>query len=814
MPSALTAALSRPLSSRTGIASPRLPSHVHARRSALLAAPLALSLALVGVVGTASPAQAAVPMSAVVLADVPQVASTVPTTVGSPCSAGNLPAVCGDPTSISYGNGVAKRLVSFTAGGLEYQTLPVALGETSTEVFRVDNANVTGQRENIFLARATVTTPYNQILNSDAGTQTMAEVFSSTVITSGSDNTFVNAGALNQNNVERISFLRTSPLTSSSPDRVGLTLLERGGNDTVKVAAVLAVDGSGAPTSWGPLTSIPTSAWGPVIANVPSTVFRKDPVDTTYRPTDRTGAQALSGMYISFAELGVTAGTPVFGVSLLPSDATTAAVTPATAITTSPESGGNGIDLIGGVFVSAVPPVAVDDSSTGLQGAAQTLQIVATPGDSLFPVDFSKTTLLAPTGGSVDASGTVVSVPGVGTYTLDRDTNTVVFQPVPTFVGAAPVVPYRVVDSQGASDVATLSPVVTPVAQPDTTTGPQGAVQTIDVGANDTVPGFTPDRSTVTLVDPTGAPVATVAIPGQGTYSLDGDSGNLLFTPESGFVGTASPAPYQVRDAAGTTVQSTYTATVTPAVPTASPDTSSGVQGAPQSIDPLANDTPGTPAVPLDPATLTLLDGAGAPAASVTVAGGVYTVASGRLVFTPDADFVGTAPPVTYRVADVNGATTTSTYTPTVTPTPTEVAVITETGTVGSPVTVDPADVVPGLVPATVRLLDAAGGPVTTLTRPGEGVWSVTVTTGDVTFTPEAGFRGQPSDVRFVAALADGTPVTGLLRVRYAAVAAAAPLAATGADSGAAIGGGIALLLGGMLLLGAARRRRGIGIRA
>ncbi|MCG8152701.1 hypothetical protein GUY44_19620, partial [Pimelobacter simplex] len=81
------------------------------------------------------------------------------------------------------------------------------------------------------------------------------------------------------------------------------------------------------------------------------------------------------------------------------------------------------------------------------------------------------------------------------------------------------------------------------------------------------------------------------------------------------------------------------------------------------SIDPFANDEPGDPAVPLDRDSLTLLDGAGNPVSTVSVPGeGVYTVEDGKIVFTPEPDFTGTATPVDYRIADVNGTTADSTY--------------------------------------------------------------------------------------------------------------------------------------------------------
>ena len=777
-----------------------------ARRQSHRVVSLAVASAVAAVTVLAVPdtAHAAAPLDSPVIADVAQAASAVDTTVGDPCNAGNLPVACGTPTTISYGNGTGKRLVSFAAGGNTYQVLPVDADESYAEVYRVDNPRVTGERDNIFLARATEDTPFNQVLNEDAGDRTMAEVFTSDVITEGSDNTFANGGGTNFNNVERISFLRRTPLTSSSPDRIGLTLLERGANDIVKVASVLSVDAGGNPASWGPIVTVPTSAWGTVLANVPSTVFRRDAADTQYRPTDRTGTQTLGGMYISFAELGVAAGMPVFGVSLLPADTIGTDVATAPINLDSTDAGNNGLDLIGGVFVSAIPPVAADDSSSGPQGAPQALDILATPGDALFPIDATRTELLAPAGGTANADGSVVTVPNVGTYTLNRATSTVVFQPTPSFVGAAPVVTYRIYDSQGATDEATLSPTVTPVAVADTSTGPQGVAQTVDVVANDTASGVTLDRSTLTLLDASGAAATSVTIPNQGTYTVNATN-DVVFTPLPAFVGTATPVRYQVDDTNGNTVESTYTPTVTAVAPTANPDTTTGPRGAQQSIDALANDTAGSSGVPLDPASLTLLDSAGNPATTVSVTGGVFSVSSGRLVFTPDADFVGTAPPVGYRVADVNGATTSSTYTPTVVDaTPAQVGAVVETGEPGSAVTLDPSDVSPGIVPGSVTLVGPGGSPVTRLVVPGQGVWSVATDTGLVTFTPQSGYRGQPSVVTFTGVTADGTPVTGTLQVRYRQLAATG---ASGVDR--SVGFGAALLVGGFLLMLSRRRRRG-----
>ncbi len=686
-------------------------------------------------------------------------------------------------------------------------------------------------------------------------------------------------------------------------------------------------------------------------------MFRKDPADAAYRPTDVTGAQPLSGMYISFADLSVGADTPVYGVSLVGNDE--AAVGSQGSNLTTDGGANGGIDLIGGIFASAVSigvpdatsgsqgapqsssvldndelapartatpvgyqatddggvvisstytptvtPVTRPDTSSGPQGVAQTVDVSAndtqTPG-----VTLDKTTLTL-----VDGSGdptASVTVPGQGTYTVTPEGD-VTFTPLPAFVGTATPVTYRATTSAGGAVESTYTPTlvgvspssspdfttgpqgrpqrvvpsandtpgdpavplvpssiylyqgggpvpsitivgqgtytidgteivftpepglvgtataaqyavedingavtsnfyrptVTPVAQPDTSTGNQGVPQTVDVTANDIAPGVEVDPGTLTLVDALGAPATEVVIPGHGAYTISG-RGEITFTPLPTFTGTATPVSYQVGTADGSTIQSTYTPTVVGVGPSATPDTTSGPQGVPQTVDPLANDAPGDPAVPLDRNSLTLLDGGGNPVASVTVPGeGTYTLGGDGIVFTPLPTFVGTAAPVTYWVADANGTTATTTYTPTVTAgAPTQVAPITIAAPRGVPVTFDLTTRVPGIVPSSIGLVTPDGGVSNELVVPGQGTWRIIPGTTRIVFTPVPGLLREPTPVQFRGLDAAGVPVTGVLAIDYD------ELATTGADAALPLLAALALLGAGGLALWLAQRRRG-----
>ncbi|MCG8152704.1 hypothetical protein GUY44_19635, partial [Pimelobacter simplex] len=296
--------------------------------------------------------------------------------------------------------------------------------------------------------------------------------------------------------------------------------------------------------------------------------------------------------------------------------------------------------------IDPVAPVANPDTTSGPQGAKQTVDPFANdePGDDNVPLDRDSLTLLDAEGNPVDS----VTIPGEGTYTVEGDK--IVFTPEPQFTGEATPVDYRIADVNGTTADSTYTPTVTPVAQPDTTSGPQGVPQSVDPLANDSAEGVELDPDTLTLVDADGNPVDELVVPGEGSYTIE--DGKIVFTPEPQFTGEGTPVRYQVKDSEGNTVESTYTPTVTPVTPTANPDTTSGPQGVPQSTDPFANDEAGDPAVPLDPDSLTLLDAEGNPVESVTIPGeGTYTVADGRIVFTPEPQFTGTATPVDYRIA-------------------------------------------------------------------------------------------------------------------------------------------------------------------
>ena len=408
--------------------------------------------------------------------------------------------------------------------------------------------------------------------------------------------------------------------------------------------------------------------------------------------------------------------------------------------------------------VTPVTPTAKPVETTDIQGATQTGKPVFTEGDSRVPMNEDVPA-------TFDDGSTTKTVDGVGTYTVAAD-GTVTFVPEKSFTGTAPAVTVVREDKNGTKASATYTPTVTPVtptATPVETTGKQGQTQTgkpvftegnSRVPMNDDVPATFDDGSTTKTVD------------GVGTYTVAAD-GTVTFVPEKSFTGKAPAVTVVREDKNGTKASATYTPTVTPVTPTATPAESSGPQGLVQTGT--VTFTEGDEVAPIDKNTITLLDENGQPAASVEAkspAGdviGTYTVDkdTGVVTFTPtDKSYSGDVVPVKVQAADANGTTVETTYTPKITPvvptsedaTSTDIQGQTQSGkptfTEGNPNVPIDED-----TPATFE--DGS----TTKTVDGEGTYTV-APDGTVTFVPEKSFTGTATGVTVKRVDKNGTEIT------------------------------------------------------
>ena len=436
---------------------------------------------------------------------------------------------------------------------------------------------------------------------------------------------------------------------------------------------------------------------------------------------------------------------------------------------------------------------------------------------------------------TLDAEGYYV-VPGQGKYKITANGKDVdvEFIPEDNFLGTADGISIRRVDNNGYDtgwstkfpdqepnidgQLNTMDglyiPTVTPIeieGVDKTSTDVQGATQTGTPTFNTTATNANGDKIAVTpsaeypakLVDPaTGliTDATSVTVAGEGTYTINPTTGEVTFTPEPSFVGTAKGIEVTLSAPVGRnkdgkvqaeyikTATAKYTPTVTPVTITPTDKVSEDIQNVPQTQTPtfeLSNDkaTKITSKKLVDPAT-----GQPTDETTVTVPGeGTYTIdpTTGAVTFTPEPDFVGTAKGVkvqaTATITNAKGETSTITaeasYTPTVkSAAPTakpatskDIQGATQTGTptfAGSTVTVNGEEKAITIKDNSYTLLDKDGNEVTTTTAYAEdgttpiGTFTIDPATGTVTFTPtDKSYTGKVTPVKVQAESSNGIKV-------------------------------------------------------
>lgn len=188
-------------------------------------------------------------------------------------------------------------------------------------------------------------------------------------------------------------------------------------------------------------------------------------------------------------------------------------------------------------------------------------------------------------------------------------------------------------------------------------------------------------------------------------------------------------------------------------------------QGQPVTVPVLGNDA----GVDLDPASVRIVGAEGDLVTELVVEGqGTWTVdpADGSITFTPATGFSGNPTPITYQVSDDRGNTAQADVLVTYVP----VASADESldNVQGQPVTVDVlGNDLGDLDPTTVRVVGAEGELVTELVVDGEGTWTVDPVDGSITFTPAAGFTGNPTPITYQVSDVRGLITEALVTVTY-----------------------------------------------
>jgi len=287
--------------------------------------------------------------------------------------------------------------------------------------------------------------------------------------------------------------------------------------------------------------------------------------------------------------------------------------------------------------------------------------------------------------------------------------------------------------------------------------GTTGHSVTIDVLANDIEGSYSFDATTVRLgsnID--GATLSedgrTLTVPTEGVWQVNPTTGEISFTPNEGFVGDPTAISYTVQDSegneSGAEVQVDYP-------PVANNDSVNAEIGKPVIIYVTDNDT--NTSSPIDKPSVRIIDPTNGNEVEILTVEGQGTWATnndGSITFTPEEGFRNNPTPIEYVVREVAGdvsnhATVTVIYPDAVDDVVSVPA--NHTGAIEIDVAQNDSN---NTTPSTVTLGCSEEG-VKTLTIKHEGVWSVDEN-GIVSFTPEAGFNGEPRDIEYTIGLVSG----------------------------------------------------------
>ena len=538
-----------------------------------------------------------------------------------------------------------------------------------------------------------------------------------------------------------------------------------------------------------------------VISFVPLDGFSGNPTPITYEVAGTGGDTAQAGVTVSFSptavddaslnnDQGSAVGVDVLGNDLGDLDPTsvtivdgdervttlvvpgegTWTVDPVTGVITfTPEDGFSGnptpityevTDVLGETSQADVTvtyaPVAVDDASLNNdQGSAVGVDVL---GNDLGDLDPRSVTIV-----DGDERVTTLVVPGEGTWTVDPATGVITFEPLLGYSGNPTPITYEVTDVLGETSQADVTVTYVPVAVDDESRGnPLGLAVPVDVTANDL---GDLDPTTVRIVD--GDQLVTeLVVAGQGTWSVDAETGVISFTPADGYEGNPTPITYQVADELGETARAEVVVTY---LPQGMDDESlNNDQGTDVSIDVLANDRGD-----LDPASVRIIDGDERVTELVVAGQGTWTVdtETGAITFSPEDGFSGNPTPITYEVIHAGGTPASAEVTVTYAP---QAADDESRGNaLDTPVVVDVlGNDLGDLDPASVRIVDG-DELVTELVVEGQGTWTVDAETGAITFTPADGYEGNPTPITYQVADALGETSQADVTVTYTPVATA-----------------------------------------
>lgn len=373
-------------------------------------------------------------------------------------------------------------------------------------------------------------------------------------------------------------------------------------------------------------------------------------------------------------------------------------------------------------------PDAVNDSATTTPGTAVLINVTANdtdPENNLDPSSVQVVDGQAPSNGTVQCHTTGVDI-GKCTYTPDAG-----------FTGQDSFT-YRICDTQGACNTATVTITVAAAAPGNTPPAPDDDAASTPEGTPVDIEVLVGDTDADGIADLRPDSVRVVTAPAHGSASCN-DAGVCTYSPSAGHTGPDS-FTYEVCDQAWACSTATVTVTVTAVnqPPNAVNDDVDTDPGVAVDVDVVANDQDGNED-DLDPTSLELVAGQGPQSGDATCYDSGPNV--GTCTYDPEPGFVG-QDSFMYRICDSAGLCDTALVTITVAPPP-------PPGN-RAPDAVDDPTSTPRNTPLTIDVMINDSDPDTgDSLRPG----SVRVVTdaqngtavcdnGSCTYTPNAGFVG------------------------------------------------------------------------
>lgn len=349
----------------------------------------------------------------------------------TPASTGTTYTLLGAPTSTlaantytyNYGShsGTTSNVLnitSFDIGGNNYvyRNEPSAI----VKIRRNNNAEVNGTRQLLWY-EATSVPPSSTVNLSQPYQPNMEIVFNGAKgLNAGTDNMFCNTGDVNgnNNNIERFDYIIPHGNVIGAATEEGFTVMDRGvlgAHDPFCVAVITGIDGNNNPTSYTTtVLRINSTHFGSInpMTSITTAVLRMDDSESHLKiSTNTPPAQGIGGVFISYADLGLTAGQTVYGYSILGNDFPLSGTgsdlvnwSNTTFFPTNTEATDGGLDMIAvsGVFKlsSDIAPGAYDINNPYICNLTSSGKLVL---ESLSAVDFN-------TGGSI-TSYTIYTLP-------------------------------------------------------------------------------------------------------------------------------------------------------------------------------------------------------------------------------------------------------------------------------------------------------------------------------------------------------------------------------------------------------------------